>query len=193
MTRARIAAAGTWVLERAGLDDAVTGDLSEQLLAHGSSAWYCRQALMAVALHWGRTLLEHKWLAARAIATGWVVWAALFVLRLQIGQGATQHEWLAAGAAAAIRYGNWFVIGWTIGNLHRPYHGSMVLAYAVFMLLMSTPAVSHLVISTLGHPSYVAPSPAMVVFATVSLIAGGLMSASSMPTAHRTPTRQIAG
>ncbi len=178
MRRRRTVIAGTWLLERAGVDDALTGDLAEHASLGGSAGWYWRQVVASILRSWVDTILMHKWLAMRAIATGWTIWAVLFLLRGMLEAPTLQSAWTPA-AITAIRYGNWIVIGWAIGMLHRPHQGAMVLAYTAFTIVMSLPVVSRAV-SIVGHPSYGAPSGAMVAFAIVGLTVGGLLSDSTL-------------
>jgi hypothetical protein len=177
-------AVATWVLEHADVDEALTGDLAEEYRKGRSPLWYWRQSLVAMAVLSSNTIVAHKWLALRAILTGWLAWATITLVRQQIPgwfetfdpAGAT--VW-GASTVSVIRYGTWIAVGWIIGRLHRPYHAAMVMAYVGFTLMMSTPAVSRIAIEVLGHPSYAAPSASTVVFAVVSLLIGGLLSAPS--------------
>ncbi|HVZ23343.1 MAG TPA: hypothetical protein VG871_19860 [Vicinamibacterales bacterium] len=171
-------AAARWLLECAGVEHAIAGDLTEGFAARPSTAWFWRQTIVAVAVSWTRTLSTHRWLAARAVGTGWVVWALLWLLTTWIRQSAVQAE-SAAVAIAIVRYGDWIVIGWVIGMLHRPYAMPMVLAYVAFTVLMSIPAVTRAAVDLLGHPSYAPPSTPMLLFAVASLLAGGAISAAS--------------
>jgi len=176
MTRGRTLAAGAYVLAAAGVDEALAGDLAEQLARGRSLQWYSIQVLISIVHVWVDTLLDHKWLAARAIVTGWVLWALFFVGRTMLFDVHAQG-WVAV-ANTAVRYGNWLVIGWAIGVLHRPYQGAMTFAYVLFTLLMSVPLVSRAAVTVLGHPSYNAPSPLMVAVAVVSLMTGAALSAA---------------
>ena len=179
MNATRHPAPGLWLLECAGIDDALAGDLAEGFVESGSVLWYWRQATAAIATSWTRTLVTHRWLAVRAVVTGWVVWAVFWALTTLLRHASMQADWVAL-AITAVRYGVWLVIGWAIGALHRPYAMPMVLAYVGFTLLMSIPAVSRAVVDVLGHPSYAPPSALMLVFAVISLMAGGALSATSV-------------
>ena len=174
MNAPRAVVAGTWLLERAGVDAALAGDLAEHTGAGASVVWYWRQVTMSILFSWIDTIRAHKWLAVRAVATGWAIWAVLFLIRHEIAGSFEPGTWTET-AVGVIRYGNWILIGWAIGMLHRPYPGAMVLAYIAFLVVMSVPAVSRMV-SVIGHPSYHAPSAAMIAFAIVSLTVGALLS-----------------
>jgi hypothetical protein len=70
----------TWLLKRLGSspnNDAVLGDLAEEYSRKGAM-WYWRQVLKAIPISAFREARGHKWMAARAVATGLFVWV-LFV------------------------------------------------------------------------------------------------------------------
>jgi hypothetical protein len=64
----------SWLLERVCADPGLTGDLIEEYGRRRSAPWYWKQALMAAGTYSTSQIMEHKWLAARAIATGYVIW-----------------------------------------------------------------------------------------------------------------------
>jgi hypothetical protein len=180
-------AVATWVLEHADVDEGLAGDLAEQYRNGRSPLWYWRQSLFATILFSSGTLVTHKWLAVRAILTGWLAWATLSLVRHQVPAWLAAMDPAAAGAWSApavsvLRYTTWIAVGWIVGRLHRPYQAAMVMAYVGFTLMMSLPAVSRVAIEVLGHPTYAPPSMSTVLFAVVSLLAGGLLSA---PAARR--------
>ena len=55
-------------------NDAVLGDLAEQYLQKASAMWYWRQAMKAIPVSFFREIQGHKWIAARALLTGWGMW-----------------------------------------------------------------------------------------------------------------------
>jgi hypothetical protein len=57
-------------------NDTLLGDLAEQYQRNGSSMWYWRQALKAIPVSFFKEIRGHKWIAARALLTGWTVWIA---------------------------------------------------------------------------------------------------------------------
>jgi hypothetical protein len=165
----------TWLLERVSVDDSLTGDLFEEFVAGKGRLWYWKQTAVAVLVSLLREILAHKWLAIRAIATGWVVWITLqYVIQPRVESGMNQL------AIAIVPYAGWIANGWIIGRFHRPYQTSMVLAYVLFALLMSRPPVYTFLYQTLGHPSYTT-TPTGVILALASLIVGGLLSATREP------------
>ena len=83
------------------------------------------------------TIWEHKWLTARAIATGYLFsWLVVRTLMRDI-----VHPWWDGIAPPVlypcIAYVPWLVNGWLIGRLHRPYSTAMVSAYAVWLIFRS--------------------------------------------------------
>ena len=67
----------TWMLKHFGSgpnNDAVLGDLAEQYLQKDSAMWYWRQAMKAIPVSFFKEIQGHKWIAARALLTGWGMW-----------------------------------------------------------------------------------------------------------------------
>jgi hypothetical protein len=166
-------ALATWLLERSSVDEALTGDLVEEFVGGRGEVWYWKQTLAAMLVSLGRELVAHKWLALRAIATGWIVW-----MTLQYLVQPRFEQWTEPGVVpvAPFKYLSWVGIGWIIGRFHRPYQTSMVLAYVVFALLMSLPWIYTFLNQTIGHPSYTT-TPSGVALALASLMIGGFLSA----------------
>ena len=118
----------TWLLRHFGsarMNDPLMGDLMEERQSGRSWLWFWKQVLVAVLAGLSRDIWNHKLLAFRAIAVGWLFWAVWFGL-----------EFLAA-FLLGIRWPHglvgWilgFVVsGWVVARLHRPYHGAMALVY----------------------------------------------------------------
>ena len=88
----------SWLLERLCSDPGLTGDLVEEYGARRSALWYWRQAIVAASVYPFSQILEHKWLAVRAIATGYAIWyvfnATLLrgVLRPWMGMDSTDRK-----------------------------------------------------------------------------------------------------
>jgi len=55
-------------------NDVVLGDLVEQYRQNGNAMWYWRQTMKAIPVSFFRDIRGHKWAAARAVLTGWVLW-----------------------------------------------------------------------------------------------------------------------
>jgi hypothetical protein len=131
----------TWLLERFCTDVALAGDLVEQYRDGRSVVWYWKQAIAAVSVYSVSQILEHKWLALRAIATGFVFW---YVLNNMFLKGVLKPLMDGTGFHAAyifIGYAFWITNGWIIARLHRPYSAAMVMAYVLWAIVASVPAV----------------------------------------------------
>ena len=134
-------AVATWLVERFCGEPAIAGDLIEEYQERQSRLWYWRQVLIAVTACSGARIWDHKWLALRAIATGWVF--ASVVIRL--GMREIVHPWWDTVAPHAlypvVASLAWLANGWLIGRLHRPYSTAMVSAYAVWLVVRSVAPV----------------------------------------------------
>jgi hypothetical protein len=67
----------TWMLKHfgSGLDnETLLGDLAEQYRENGNAMWYWRQAMKAIPVSLFKEVRAHKWIAARALLTGWIMW-----------------------------------------------------------------------------------------------------------------------
>jgi hypothetical protein len=171
-------AAATWLLERFCADVALAGDLIEEYRDR-SSAWYWKQAIIAVSVYSTSQILEHKWLAVRAIATGWLVWYLcnnMFLHGVLRPLMITSDTTLLRVAYMFIAYSFWIANGWIIARLHRPYSTAMVMAYVLWAIVASVPPL-YAAISALDDPN--APSLTWMIAARVvtvmSLIAGGAL------------------
>jgi len=173
----------SWLLERVVADPGLCGDLIEEYRTRRSAGWYWKQALVAVSVYPFSQIVAHKWLAARAIAIGYVIWyvfnATLLrgVLRPWLGMDST----LDRAMYFLIAYVLWLANGFVIAKLHRPYSTAMVLAYALWAFGASVQPVYALVVSTLeGATDGV--SLAWSVFARVAvlitLMSGGVLAVS---------------
>jgi hypothetical protein len=127
-------AAATWLVDCFCADPCLSGDLIEEYRDRQSIAWYWKQAILAVSVYSTSQILEHKWLAIRAIATGWLFW---FVV-INMGMRGMVHPWMDAvaprGVYQLVAYAVWLSNGWVIGRLHRPYSTAMVGAYALWLV-----------------------------------------------------------
>ena len=77
MTSKKPPRVATWMLKRFGSgpnNDSVLGDLAEQYLQKDSAMWYWRQAMKAIPVSFFKEIQGHKWIAARALLTGWGMW-----------------------------------------------------------------------------------------------------------------------
>jgi hypothetical protein len=137
MTSLPSSVVGTWLLDRFCGEPAIAGDLLQEHRRGRSTFWYWKEVVCAVCAYSGSTIWEHKWLTARAIATGYLF--SWFVIRTVMRD--IVHPWWDAVAPPAlypcIAYVPWLVNGWLIGRLHRPYSTAMVSAYAVWLIVRS--------------------------------------------------------
>ena len=172
----------TWLLERFCSDPGLAGDLVEEYGSRRSALWYWKQAMVAVSVYPFSQILEHKWLAARAIALGWVIW---FVFNNTLLKGVVR-PWMGVDTTLlkasyfVLGYMLWLANGWIIAKLHRPYSTAMVLAYVIWSMVASVPPVYAAAMSTLGGSSGGASFAFEVgarVVVLLSLMTGGMISA----------------
>jgi hypothetical protein len=127
----------TWLIERFCGEPAIAGDLIEEFHERQSVLWFWRQAMIAIFMCSATRIWDHKWLAIRAVVTGWV-FASLVI---QIGMREIVHPWWDAVAPPAlyplVASVAWLGNGWLIGRLHRPYSTAMVCAYALWLVIRS--------------------------------------------------------
>ena len=137
----RSSVVGTWLLDRFCTEPAVAGDLLEEYRKGQTTRWYWKQVAAAVCAYSWSAVWEHKWLTLRAIATGWLF--SFVVIRMGM-HDIVHPRWDAVAPPALypiVAYVPWFVNGWMIGRLHRPYSTAMVGAYAVWLVVRSVPPV----------------------------------------------------
>jgi hypothetical protein len=137
MTSLPSSVVGTWLLDRFCGEPAIAGDLLQEHRRGQSTLWYWKEVVCAVCAYSRSTVWEHKWLTARAIATGYLFsWLVIRTVMRDI-----VHPWWDVVAPPAlypcIAYVPWLVNGWLIGRLHRPYSTAMVSAYAVWLIVRS--------------------------------------------------------
>ena len=175
LSRQHPPALATWLLERFCTDVALAGDLVEQYRDGRSVAWYWKQAIAAVSVYSVSQILEHKWLAIRAIATGFVIW---YLLNNMFLKGVLKPVMDTTGLRVAylfIGYGFWITNGWIIARLHRPYSAAMVMAYVLWAIAASVPAVYAAVNGDPASRS-LAWEVAARLATLLSLITGGVLS-----------------
>jgi len=171
----------SWLLERFCAAPGLAGDLIEEYRVRRSPAWYWKQAVIAVSVYPFSQIIEHKWLAVRAIATGYVIW---YVLNATLLRGVLR-PWLGMDttfdrvAYFLIGYTLWLVNGWVIAKLHRPYSTAMVLAYVLWAIVASVPPVYAVAVAALDgskEGSALAFEVTARVVTLLMLISGGLLS-----------------
>ncbi len=173
-----------WLLERFCPDPGLSGDLIEEYRARRSSAWYWKQAIVAVGVYPFSQIVEHKWLAARAIATGYVIW---YVFNATLLKGVVRprldllgmDDTMLRATYFVIAYALWLANGWIIAKLHRPYSTAMVLAYVLWAVAASVPPVYAVVMGTLDGSkdgSALAWEVTARVGTLLMLMSGGILS-----------------
>ncbi len=127
-----------WLLERLGLDVALTGDLLEECARGRSVIWYWRQVLVAIWAGTWSAIFDHKLLALRAVATGCAinsVWTFLWLKFLHIGLRGMGPVSIEAIATLSILLFTQVVTGWVVARTHRAHAIPMVLAFAMWLVL----------------------------------------------------------
>jgi hypothetical protein len=195
MNMAHPPVAATWLLERFSIDAALEGDLMEKYRRERSAGWYWRQALLAVLVCSGRDVVAHRWLALRAVVTGWLLGLICFTFFVH---GPFRHgmERLASDGGALpwwlwTQYGKvpitimgcivWLLTGWLVGVLHRPYQAAMVLVYTCVKAATCVPSLHRLITNALSDPAYhaeLAWQGGGMMLAILCLLIGGLWSTS---------------
>jgi hypothetical protein len=175
-------AIATWLLERFCSSPGLAGDLIEEYATRRSALWYWKQAIVAVSVYPFSQILEHKWLAARAIAIGWIIW---FVFNNTLLRGVVR-PWMAGESTMlkasyfVLGYAVWLANGWIIAKLHRPYSTAMVLAYVLWSLGASVPPLYAAAVGTfdgsVGGAS-LAWQVAARAIVLLTLMTGGMLSA----------------
>jgi len=171
----------TWLLERFCADPGLAGDLIEEYAERRSPGWYWKQAIIAVSVYSTSQILQHKWLAIRAIALGWVIW---FIFNDQLLKGVVR-PWMDTSSVLKaayflLTYVLWLGNGWIIAKLHRPYSTAMVLAYVLWAIVASVPPVYLHTMSALDGSiggATVAWEVAARVATLLSVMSGGVLSA----------------
>jgi hypothetical protein len=130
----------TWLFKSFSGNKELAGDLIEEYRGGRSAAWYWRQVLLAVAVGLRQEILSHKFLAAKAVVTGWT---ALYVLHSISGRhnGAWKglirlNSPLVRGPYNVPGIFNWampleiFIVfavaAWIVGLLNRRYNHSLL-------------------------------------------------------------------
>lgn len=128
-----------WLLDRLGLDPALSGDLLEEWAQGHSALWYWRQILSAVSLGVWKALLDHKLLALRAVAIGCATnYALMFVLEhfpeylTPLSPNASIRTWIVDLTLILLIQ---TVTGCVIARTHRAQPIPMVTAFAAFLML----------------------------------------------------------
>jgi hypothetical protein len=182
MTSGQPPALASWLIERFCADPGLAGDLIEEYGRRQSVLWYWKQTIMAVGAYSTSQILEHKWLAVRAIATGYVIW---YVFNATLLKGFVR-PWLDPDTTfekavyLALGYSIWMANGWTIAKLHRPYSTAMVFAYVLWSIVASVPPVYDILVSTVTGSTGGSALAQVLMMRTVTILAlmlGGALAA----------------
>jgi hypothetical protein len=127
-------AAANWLLERLGLDVALTGDLLEECAQGRSAIWYWRQVLIAIWVGIWSAIRDHKLLALSAVATGFAIELSLILLwQFVPGPPLFSVEfWIVDVSAILLTQA---ATGWIVARTHRVHPVPMVSAFLVCLLL----------------------------------------------------------
>ena len=123
-----------WLIERLGLDVALTGDLLEECQRGRSAIWYWRQVLVAVWIGiWG-VIRDHKALTLRAVATGfameylflflWDKFSPLLPDRPML----SIDGWITNSSIILLTQAT---TGWVVSRTHRAHQLSMVFVFMI--------------------------------------------------------------
>jgi len=133
-----------WLLDRFGIpqqNEPLVGDLVEEYGAGRSVLWFWRQVLVAIATTVTRDVRNHKLLAARAIATGWLLWAAWGQLmhlaepRIYVSYPRGWNRMAYFQILFLLMVTVWPVlVGWVVARTHRA-QTAMVLVFAASQVI----------------------------------------------------------
>jgi hypothetical protein len=121
-------------------NETLLGDLAEQYQRNGSAMWYWRQTLKAIPVSFFKEIRAHKWIAARALLTGWVVWIICermippLLMGVYYFRVAAYHVPYLRIIVIAILIGA--LPGWVIGRSHPSQRTGAVLFFAVSVIFI---------------------------------------------------------
>jgi hypothetical protein len=181
-----------WLLDRLGLDPAITGDILEEWAQGHSTIWYWRQILSVLRVAIWEAILDHKLLAVRAVATGCAMnYALMFVFEhfsqylTPLTPNASFRTWISGLSLILLIQ---TVTGWVVARTHRAQPVPMVTAFAIFLMLWAIVLASAdsylrmLLVDSLDQPRfrpyllrYLAPISAALFSHLVGLYSGGIL------------------
>jgi hypothetical protein len=132
--KAKAPAVAEWLLTRIGVprNESLMGDLVEEYHSGRSALWFWRQTAIAVAITVVRDIQNHKLLAVRAMATGWLLtlawWQLLILAQPRPGVWGKHTLWGISSRLTILLCPA--LIGWVVARTHRAQQASMVLVYA---------------------------------------------------------------
>jgi hypothetical protein len=200
----------TWLLHRWGSGpqrESLVGDLVERYQQGRSPAWYWRQVLRGIIVGMLYEMGDHKWLAIRALAVGWIVvtltdrarWDILYVaLKVPIGTPLEVAPWFGLYFNLTL-LGSAGLSGWIVARFHRPYAISMAAIFATsFSLFIVTVTIEAAIQGAASAPphwviSYVAKELFAGLFMIpMSMMLGGLLGAGRVRRSRVSPAGGIA-
>jgi hypothetical protein len=128
-------------------DESLLGDLLEQFADGRSRLWFWRQTVVACGLGIAGQVSAHKWLSARALATGWALYfltatSVIFMLPIV-------DRWMSAlpfvsypllaESLAFLAHG---ATGWAVARFHRPHAIAMLSLFCVTLLVQQGVAMT---------------------------------------------------
>ncbi|OLC35885.1 MAG: hypothetical protein AUG08_06035 [Acidobacteria bacterium 13_1_20CM_2_55_15] len=134
-----------WLLRHFGCSPnnaTVIGDLDERYRSGRSSAWYWRQATIAIVVSLFNEIWNHKLLTITALLVGWAVFVVSrygFYLTqdLLFALASWSRFWRHKGITLAVQISvvtlSRACCGWLVARLCRKRQKAMVLAYAAFI------------------------------------------------------------
>jgi len=141
--KSKIPALAEWLLTRFGIpqrNESLMGDLAEESSSGRSALWLWRETAAAITTTVGRDIRNHKLLAMRAIATGWLLtwsWQQI-VLLFQPQVGVRVQTLWTWSALLLFTWSFWpAIVGWAVARTHRAQQASMVLAYTASTAIWS--------------------------------------------------------
>lgn len=173
----------TWMLKHFGSgsdNETLLGDLAEQYQGNGGTMWYWRQALKAIPVSLFKEIGGHKWIAARALLTGWAVWMMfLTVIPLHVPLAFFfSHRYagqlVVNDTALPLLVG--MLCGWLVALLHQNQRTAVVLLFATSFILLNPPLLRKIVfhpVSAGGLPGGYAQLAAGVGAAFFGILLGG--------------------
>jgi hypothetical protein len=135
----KVPACATWLLERFGVkrqNEALIGDLAEEYQAGKSCMWYWWQTLVAIWVTAVRDVREHKLLALRAVATGWILAKAFIWLKDYVifPFAPCYDHWgpsFRLAVAQMLILAQWVLLGWLVARAHRSHAAALALMVGV--------------------------------------------------------------
>ena len=163
--------------------ESLAGDLIERYRQGHSAMWYWRQVLAAILAGLIRDIRDHRLLAIRAVAIGWLL-AVLFSFPVNWMSNASR-AWLIEWLVDTRRYSFWWVFwsgqlpyallacvacaisGWIIARLHQGHAVAMVSVFAAVVAVADYGQASWM----LSRPAF-PPMPQLAVILWLLLLIG---------------------